>query len=100
MYERWAENIRILYSPVFLRAVTCKYFTYMWKKLHQIAYNLASLALMKSMYTRSFEHLNMVGVRATRVSQLEKDRFVVKYLLLEGKKLCHIFQRLHKKFFF
>ena len=51
----------------------------------------------RSVYTRNFEHLNKVGVRAT----IEKQRSVIKFLLLllEGEIPCHIFQRLQKVFF-
>ena len=50
------------------------------------------------MYTGSFEHLNKLGVRATMESTLEEQRSVIKILLLEGEKPCHIFQRLQKSF--
>ena len=41
------------------------------RKLHFIAYESVSLFSMRSVYTRSFEHLNKAGVRATMDSELE-----------------------------
>ena len=43
------------------------------------------------MFTRSFEHLNKVDVRDTMDSRLEKQRYVIKFLRLEGEKSCYIF---------
>ena len=43
---------------------------------------------------------NKVGVKSTLDSKLEKQRSVIKVLLLEDDKPCHIFQRLQKSFFF
>ena len=54
---------------------------------------------MRSVYTQiSFEHLNKVGVRTTMGSKLKEQRSVIKFLLLEGEKPCHIFQRLQRSF--
>ena len=54
----------------------------------------ASLAL-----NPRFEPLNKVGVKAIMDSKLEEQRSVIKFLLLEGEKPCHIFfQRLQKSF--
>ena len=50
------------------------------------------------MYIRKFDHLNMVGVRATKL-ELEEQRSVIKFLLLEGEKLCPIFSKVAEKFF-
>ena len=68
------------------------------QKLHFIAYKVISLFSMKSVYTRSFEHLNKLGVWATIDSKLGEQRSVIKFLLLEGKESCHIFQRLQRSF--
>ena len=67
-------------------------------KLHFIAYKSVNLFSMGSVYIQSFEHLNKVGVKATMDSELENQRAVMKFLLLEGEKPCHIFQRLQKRF--
>ena len=68
------------------------------RKLHFITYKSVSLFSMRSVYTQSFEHSNKVGVRATMDSKLEEQRCVIKFLLLEGEKPSHIFQRLQKSF--
>ena len=68
------------------------------RKLHFVAYKSVRLFSVRSVYTRRFEHLNKVGVRATTDAKLEKQRAVIKFLLLEVKKPCHIFQRLQKSF--
>ena len=39
---------------------------------------------MRSAHTRSLEHLNKAGVRATLDSKLEEHRSVIKFLLFEG----------------
>ena len=41
------------------------------RKLLFIAYKSASIFLMRSVSTRSFEHLNKVGIRATMDSKVE-----------------------------
>ena len=51
--------------------------------------------LMRSVYTRSFEHVNTVGLRLPW-TKLEEQRSVD--LLLENEKPCHILQRLQKTF--
>ena len=48
------------------------------------AYISVSFFLMRSAYTRSLEHLNKAGVRATLDSKLEEQRSVIKFLLFEG----------------
>ena len=68
------------------------------QKLHFIAYKSVSLFSVRSTYTRSFEHLNKVGVGATMKSKLQEQRSVIQFLLLEGGKPCHIFQRLQEFF--
>ena len=41
----------------------------------------------------------MVGDRATMDSKLEEQKSVMEFMLLEGEKHCHIFQRLQIFFF-
>ena len=57
---------------------------------------------MRSVYTRRFENLNKVEetcVMATMDCKLEEQKSVIKFLLLEDEKPCHIFQCLQKTFF-
>ena len=70
------------------------------RKLHFIAYKSASSFSVRSVYKRSFEHLNNEGVRATMDSKLEEEKSVIKFLLFEGVKPCHILQRLQSFFLF
>ena len=65
--------------------------------IHFMAYKSVSLFLMRS--TLSFEHL-MVGARATMDSELEEQTSATEFLLLEGEKPCHIFQKVAVFFFF
>ena len=53
------------------------------RKLHFIAYKSAISFLMRNVFTRSFEHLNKIGVRVS--IKLEEQRSVIKSLLLEGE---------------
>ena len=50
-----------------------------------------NLFSVRSVYTLSFERLNKVDVRSTMNSMLEEQRSVIKFLLLEDEKPCHIF---------
>ena len=68
------------------------------RKLNFIAYKSVSLFSVRSVYTRSSEHLNKVGIRATMRSKPEEQISVIKFLLSEGEKPCHIFQKLQKSF--
>ena len=63
------------------------------RKQHFIAYKSVSLFLMRSVYTRSFEHVNKEGIRDTMDSKLEEQRSIIKFLFLEGDKPCHIFKK-------
>ena len=42
------------------------------------------------MDAQSFEHLDKVGVRATMEAKLEEQRFVIKFLPLDGEQPCYI----------
>ena len=54
---------------------------------------------MRSMYTRSIEHLNEAGVRATMDSKVEEQRSVIKFLLLEHEKALPHFSKVAAFFF-
>ena len=54
-------------------------------KLDFIAYKSVSLFSLRSVDAQSFEHLDKVGVRATMDAKLEEQRFVIKFLPLEGE---------------
>ena len=55
---------------------------------------------MRSVYARSFEHLNKVGIRASMNSKLEEQRAVINFLLLEDETSCHIVFKSCMKVFF
>jgi transposase len=40
----------------------------------------------------------MIGLSSIMDLLLEEQRFVIKFLVAEGEKPCHIFQRLKKRF--
>ena len=64
-----------------------------------IAYNAVILFSMRSAYTRRFEQLNKICDEATMDSKLEEQRPVIKFLLSESEKPCHIFQKMQKSIF-
>ena len=68
------------------------------RKQHFITYKSVSLFSMRNIYTQSFEFLNKVDVRATMDSKQQEQRSVIKFLLLDGEKPCHVIQRLQKSF--
>ena len=92
------QNIQTFHAPVLPCAATC-YLHIHEQKQHFIAYKSVSLFSLRSVYTQSFEHLNIVGIRATMDSRLEEQRSVIKLLLSEDEKPFHLFLRLQKSFF-
>ena len=86
-YERRSENIRTFHAPHVQLPTRIIH----EQKLHFIAYKSVSLLSVRSVYTRTFEHWNKVGVRATMDYKLKEWRSVIKFLILRGtcKKFCH-----------
>ena len=83
LHEGLLENIRIFQAPVFSCAASYTYYSeyYILPPINWSVFN----------ETPSFEHLNKVGVRAAMDSNLEEQRSIIKFLLLDGEKPCHIF---------
>ena len=74
------------------------FFEWVGALLYFIDYKLVKIFSMKSVYTRSFEHLNKVSVRAPMDYKLEEQKSIITFLLLEDENLATFFKGCRKVF--